>query len=155
MNEVRFDDIAALEALRAQGFSGWSESLPVTQPMIQAFADITDDHQWIHTDPERAQRESPFGGAIAHGFLTLAMATTVNRASGARVVGHRSALNYGLDGVRFLSPVPAGNHVQGRARIDAIEAKANGTLLTKQLEVRVEESGKLAVVLKWKLLYLP
>src|SRR5919107_2500001 len=90
-----------------------SEWLEVSQERVNAFAEATEDRQWIHTDPERAARESPFKGTIAHGFLTLSLLSELGRTAVA-VGGVRMGLNYGLNRVRFVSPVPAGSRVRGR-----------------------------------------
>ena len=73
MEDIRFDDIAALKSKISDTFGDWSDPIEVTQDMINRFAELTGDHQWIHVDVERAKRESPFGGTIAHGFLTLSL----------------------------------------------------------------------------------
>ena len=102
-----FQGIAELEkAVGAHlGYSGWHT---VTQEQITLFADATGDHQWIHVDPERAA-STPFGTTIAHGFLTLSLLPKLSRTAGVAVSGHTNAVNYGAEGLRFLSPVPSGS----------------------------------------------
>ena len=99
-------DLADLGGLvgREVATSDW---LVVTQDRINAFADATGDHQWIHVDPERARAETPFGATIAHGFLTLSLLSALMR-DALTVDGPRMTLNYGLNRVRFVSPVPSG-----------------------------------------------
>ena len=107
MEPTRFDDLDALQALASDAFGDFGPPIEVTQPMIDAFAELTGDRQWIHVDVERATRESPFGGPIAHGFLTLALLPRL-AGEGAQVTGHANAVNYGAESLRFLSPVPVG-----------------------------------------------
>jgi acyl dehydratase len=105
------------------GVSSW---ITLDQARIQEFAHCTGDHQWIHVDPERAARESPFGGAIAHGFLTLSLiAPTAFELLVARV-SPKSVVNYGLDDVRFVSPVRAGQRVRNHITLEAVKARGSG-----------------------------
>ena len=137
MQEIRFDDIAALQATISEEFGPWGPELEVTQEMINQFAELTGDHQWIHVDIERAKQESPFGGPIAHGFLTLSLVPNLHARAAYKVVGHANATNYGSDGFRFLSPVPAGSKIHARSRTIAAEAKPKGTVLTTQTAIHV------------------
>src|SRR5262249_59728556 len=126
MEQIRFDDVEALRKKISAEFGPWSDEFEVTQKIIDDFAELTGDHQWIHTDVERARRESPFKTTVAHGFLTLSLlprlsAATRQRASYA-VVGPGNLLNYGSDKLRFLSPVPAGAPVRSPARPVQVEA---------------------------------
>src|SRR5690606_13652301 len=127
MQEIRFDDIDALRAKVSDTFGQWGPELEVTQDMINRFADLTGDHQWIHVDVERAKRESPFKTTIAHGFLTLSLLPALRPAADYRIVGYGNATNYGSDKLRFVSPVPAGSKVHARSRLVAVEAKPKGT----------------------------
>ncbi len=115
-----------------------SEWLEVSQERINAFAEATEDRQWIHTDPERAARESPFKTTIAHGFLTLALLSELMRLA-VSVRGVRMGINYGLDRVRFVSPVPAGSRIRGRFRLAALEEIRGGAQAT--WDVTVEREG--------------
>jgi acyl dehydratase len=114
------DGIDALRTLVGQEL-GAGEWLPVTQERIDAFAETTGDRQWIHVDPERAARETPFGSTIAHGFLTLSLVSTLLR-DVVFVSGVRMSINYGLNRVRFVSPVPSGS----RIRADYMDGGAAG-----------------------------
>jgi len=108
------------------GVSSW---ITLDQARITEFAHCTGDHQWIHVDPERAARESPFGGTVAHGFLTLALiAPTTFEVMGARLVP-KSVVNYGLEKVRFHAPVRAGKRVRNRIRLLAVEERGKGRYL--------------------------
>jgi len=154
MKEIRFDDIDALRAEVSEQFGDWSEPpVLVTQEMINIFAELTNDHQWIHVDVERAKLESPFGAPIAHGFLTLSLAPLAYSASTFQVTGYKNGLNYGIDGLRFLSPVPAGSELHGRTRLVAVELRESGTLLTREVAIQVVGSVRPALVYQWKVLY--
>jgi len=111
MEQIKFDDVAALQAKVSEEFGPFGGELEVTQSMIDRFAELTGDRQWIHVDVERCRRESPFGGPIAHGFLTLSLLPAINArtrdAGDWGIVGQGNVANYGSDKLRFLSPVPA------------------------------------------------
>ena len=117
------------------------------QHRIDEFADCTGDRQWIHVDAERAARESPFGGTIAHGFLTLATVGPAQLEVWIVPAGIGTALHYGLDRVRFLTPVPVGRNVRTRVNLVAAEAKGSGrTLVTTENTVEIEGEEKPALV---------
>jgi len=126
--------------------SGW---LTVDQERITAFADATEDRQFIHVDPEAAAR-TPFGGTIAHGFLTLSLlsrmaAETILVPDTAKMV-----VNYGLDRVRFLAPVRSGKRVRGRFILDGVEEKAPGQILLRHtVSVEIEDEDKPALLAVW------
>jgi len=155
VGEIAFDDVEALRALASAELGGWGPEIDVTQEMIQRFADLTGDHQWIHTDVERARRESPFGTTVAHGFLTLSLLGQMRPPLPFRVTGHGSVANYGSDGLRFLAPVPAGSKVHARARVAAVDARATGTLVTTEVAVHVVGNDKPSLVYKALVLYQP
>ena len=153
MNDIRFDDIEALQAAVGEEWSDWSQQIQITQEMINQFAELTRDRQWIHVDVERATRESPFGGPIAHGFLTLSMLPTLN-ASPVRIVGAKNAVNYGAESLRFLVPVPAGASIHARARLSGVTSRPNGTLITTQVAVHVVGNDeKPAILYNMQILY--
>jgi hypothetical protein len=137
MQEIRFDDIETLRSKVSDAFGAWGNEVEITQDMINKFADLTGDHQWIHVDVERCKRESPFKTTIAHGFLTLSLLPTLRAASDYKIVGYGNATNYGSDKLRFVSPVPAGSKVHARARLVAVEAKPKGTQVTQEIAVHV------------------
>lgn len=155
MKQIRFDDIAGLEAHVSEDFGPWSAPVQVTQEMIQRFADLTGDHAWIHVDVERARRESPFGGPIAHGLLTLSLFPELPGDGTFEVVGHGNSTNYGLDHVRYLAPVPSGAEVRARARLAEVRRKKRGTLLVREVEVRADASERAALVCRPLTLYMP
>lgn len=110
------------------GTSSWSD---VTQEAVNEFANSTGDHQWIHVDVERAKKESPFGGPVAHGYLTLSMLSAMAMEIGAVPKGTAAALNYGLDKVRFLAPVPVGAKLRLHSKLTGFDRKDNGQYLMK------------------------
>jgi acyl dehydratase len=150
---MRFDDLEAINAMASDEFGDFGDPIEVTQDMIQGFADLTGDHQWIHVDVERATQESPFGGPIAHGFLTLSLLPKLARTTGVTVEGHTNAVNYGAESLRFLSPVPSGSKVAARSRVVRAEAKSGGTLLTTELDIRVVGAEKPALLYRMQVLY--
>jgi acyl dehydratase len=129
---------------RELGLSGW---VVVDQAMIQQFADCTGDHQWIHVDPERARRQSPFRRTIAHGYLTLSLLSALGQEIGAIPENTQAAINYGLDKVRFLAPVISGARVRLRTAMISMEIKGPGQYLMKALNtVEIEGEEKPALI---------
>lgn len=118
-----------------------SDWIMIDQARIDAFADCTNDHQWIHTDPERSRIESPFGTTIAHGFLTLGLLTELQRDAGAWPADAASTVNYGLDGVRFVSPVLSGSRVRNRVVCKSVERRSDTAWLVR-LDNTVEMEGQ-------------
>ncbi|HKE38530.1 MAG TPA: MaoC family dehydratase [Casimicrobiaceae bacterium] len=138
--------MATLEefAKREIGVSDWTT---VDQHRIDEFADCTGDRQWIHVDVERAQKESPFGGTIAHGYLTLSLAASLSIEAGVIPSDAAAALNYGLDKVRFIAPVKAGARVRNRVVLLSAERKPQGrVLLTLQNIIEIEGEAKPALI---------
>jgi acyl dehydratase len=120
---------------------GVSDWLAITQERIDAFAQATNDHQWIHTNPEKARAELPYGNTIAHGFLTLALAPHFMQEI-YRIEGIRMAINYGLNSVRFTSPVVTGSLLRMRARLVQTEDMAGGCKATTRVSFEVEGKNK-------------
>jgi acyl dehydratase len=129
---------------RELGVSDW---LTVDQPKIDAFAACTGDRQWIHVDVERARREGPFGASIAHGYLTLSLLSALNEQIGVVPEDAAAALNYGLDKLRFMTPVKAGARVRSRAELISAEGKGDGRVLLKwKNTLEIEGEAKPALV---------
>jgi len=126
----------------------------VTQQRIDTFADATGDRQWIHVDPARAAAESPFRTTIAHGFLTLSLLSTLIR-DAIQFTGIRMAINYGLNKVRFVSPVPAGARVRARLAVGAVEDIGGAVQVTWSATVERAGSEKPACVAEWLVRYYP
>ena len=126
---------------------GVSEWVSVDQRRIDEFADCTGDRQWIHVDVDRARRESPYGGTIAHGYLTLSLAASLTIEAGAIPTDAKAALNYGLDKVRFIAPVRAGARVRNRIVLLAVEKKSDGrVLIALQNTIEIEGETKPALI---------
>lgn len=143
--------IASLDQIRARAGSevGVSSWLKVDQGRIEAFADATEDRQFIHVDPDAAAR-TPFGGTIAHGFLTLSLLSRMAAEATLVPEGLKMAVNYGFDRIRFLAPVRSGSQVRGRFTLDSIEEKAPGQwLLRHAVTVEIEGEDKPALTAQW------
>jgi len=123
------------------GAGDWIE---ITQERINAFADATDDHQWIHVDVERA-KNGPYGAPIAHGFLTLSLLPSLSRGT-TRIEGIRMAINYGLNRVRFPAPVRSGARVRAKAKNLSVVEVEGGAQVVNELTVEIEGEAKPACV---------
>ena len=155
MEKIAFDDIAAIEKHISEEYGAWGQSFEVTQEKINAFAELTEDRQWIHIDVERCKKESPFGGPIAHGFLTLSLMPYLAGGGDPPYVltGAANVVNYGADGLRFIMPVPAGATVHARRRMKAAEAVKKGTRILEEVVVHVVGQDKPAIVYDMITLY--
>jgi acyl dehydratase len=128
------------------------EWYPITQQQINAFADATGDHQWIHVDAQRAAHDGPFGTTIAHGFLTLSLVSTMMR-SAISIDGLRMTINYGLNRVRFVTPVPAGARVRASIVLSDVTEIAGSVQATWTVTVEREGSEKPCLVAEWLVRY--
>jgi acyl dehydratase len=148
---ITIDSIAGLREHVGQvvGVSEWFE---VAQDRIDVFAEATEDRQWIHVDPERAARESPYGGTIAHGFLTLSLLSVLGK-NAFSVGGVRMGVNYGLNRVRFISPVLAGGRIRGRFTLAEVEDVQSGVQATWSVTVEREGFDKPCCVAEWLVRY--
>ena len=143
--------VAELDHIRSRigeeiGVSSWFD---VTQERIDAFAEATEDRQFIHVEPEAAAA-TPFGGTIAHGFLTLSMLSRL--ASEVMLIPPETKMvvNYGMDRLRFLAPVRSGKRIRARFKLDSIDEKAAGQLLMRhQVTVEIEDEERPALVAEW------
>jgi acyl dehydratase len=140
--------LGELQALVGQEL-GVSEWTLVDQKRIDAFADLTDDHQFIHVDPEAA-RQTPLATTIAHGFLTLSLVAAFSYQVVPGVAGAKMGMNYGINRLRFISPVKSGSRVRGRFKLKALEDQGGGRYLsTTEVSVEVEGQEKPSLVLEW------
>ncbi len=142
---VSIKDIDGLRGLITEEWTDWTEPVDITQEMINTFADVTKDHQWIHVDLEKANA-GPFGGPIAHGFLTLSLVSYLSTQIGPKIDGVVGALNYGADRLRFLNPVPAGSQVHARSRVVDVTEKSSGVLLKQEIAIHVVGDDKPALL---------
>lgn len=140
---IDFPDVESLRAAVGTeiGVSGW---ITVDQDRVDRFADATEDHQWIHVDAERAAA-GPYSGTIAHGFLTLSLIVPIT-AEVMTVSAARVALNYGLDRVRFLTPVPVGGRLRGRVALTALTEVPGGVQAHRTVTVELEGAERPACV---------
>ncbi|CAB3769046.1 MaoC family dehydratase [Paraburkholderia humisilvae] len=129
---------------RQLGVSDW---VVIDQSRIDAFAQCTGDTQWIHVDVERARRESPFGGTVAHGYLTLSLVAPLAMQIGLIPDGVSAGLNYGLDKVRFMTPVKAGARVRNRVTLMSVERKGGGSVIVKVMnELQIDGTDRPALI---------
>src|SRR3954447_24877164 len=144
MAQTTVEGIEGVQSLvgKELGTSDWVE---ITQERVNQFAEATGDHQWIHVDPERANRESPFGGPIAHGYLTLSLIPMLLPQI-VEITGFRMGVNYGTEKVRFPSPVPVGSRVRAGATLDSAIPFGGGVQMNITVTVEVEGASKPAMV---------
>ena len=136
---------------RELGVSDWFE---VSQDRINQFADATGDHQWIHVNPAKAATDSPFKTTIAHGFLTLSLTSQLLR-SAIAFEGARMTINYGLNRVRFVSPVPSGSRIRGRFTLASVEDAGGAIQAVWQVTIEREGADKPSCVAEWLVRYYP
>ncbi len=135
---------------------GVSDWVTIDQARINTFASCTGDHQWIHVDIERAKRESPYRGPVAHGYLTLALVAPLSMQVGVIPNDAAAGLNYGIDKVRFLAPVSAGARVRLRVVLAGVEPREGGQLVMKtQNTLEIEGSEKPALIAETLALLIP
>jgi acyl dehydratase len=152
MNEIWKKPPITLDAYQALvgkeiGVSSWHL---IDQPRIDAYADVTEDHQFIHVDPERAKKETAFGTTIAHGFLTMSMMSVMSYEVMPAIAGTTMGVNYGFDKLRFISPVRSGKRVRGRFVLaEAKLRKPNELQSRTNVTVEIEGEDKPALVADW------
>jgi acyl dehydratase len=146
MREISLADVAGLVG-QELGISDW---ITVDQTMIDQFANATLDHQFIHVDPERAKAESPFGGTIAHGFLSLSLLSAMNYETMPKIREQTIGINYGFDKVRFMSPVKSGTRVRGHFTLADSRFRGAGMLMTTyDVSIEIENEKKPALTATW------
>jgi len=141
MRVVNYDEIESLVG-QETGISDWFE---VTQDKVNLFAEATGDHQWIHVDVERAKKEMPTGGTIAHGYMTLSLIPMLS-AQIMRIEGVTRGINYGCNKVRFTNMVPVGSRVRGRQKLLQVEKRAGGLQLINEFTIEIEGADRPACV---------
>ena len=129
-----------------------SDWVVIAQDRIDAFADATGDHQWIHVDAERARQETPFGGTIAHGFLTLSLISALMR-NAVAIGGLRMTINYGLNRVRFVSPVTSGSRIRARITLAEVVDSKDSVQATWHVTVEREGIDKPCLAADWLVRY--
>lgn len=152
MNEIWKKPPITLEAYQAMvgkeiGVSSWHL---IDQPRIDTYAGVTEDHQFIHVDPERAKTETAFGTTIAHGFLTMSMMSVMSYEVMPAIAGTTMGVNYGFDKLRFVSPVRSGRRVRGRFVLAEAKLRKAGELQSRtSVTVEIEGEDKPALVAEW------
>ncbi|MGV1789823.1 Nodulation protein N [Rhizobium lusitanum] len=144
-------EISLVEIMKLAGTEiGVSDWITVDQTMIDTFADATLDHQFIHVDPERAKAETPYGGTIAHGFLTLSLLSAMNYSALPKIREQTMGINYGFEQIRFMSPVKCGARVRGRFKLAETRLRgASMLMLTYDVTVEIENERKAALTATW------
>ena len=154
MQQYRFVDVTALHSLVSDLWGDWSIPFTVSQTVIQQFADLTNDHNWIHLDVERCKKESPFGAPIAHGFLTLVLMAQMRIPASYEITGYRNAVNYGVNKVRFTGNVPVGSTIHQHMRVASVEGGPKGTQMTLAGAIHIVGQDRPAVVYEMVMLYM-
>lgn len=151
---LRFDDEAAMKSLVSEHYSAWSNQIVVDQALIDEFARLSGDDYWIHTDPDRARKESPFGGTIAHGALVQVLQSRLRIPLDYEVTGFTNMVNYGSDRLRFPAPVPAGARIHARCRVKSVERLPKGMQLTMEIVTHIVGSERPSVINDLVILYM-
>lgn len=152
--KISCKDIAAMKSLVSEEFSAWSNQFEVSQEIINQFAALSGDDYWIHTDPEKARRDSPFGTTIAHGALVQVLASRLKMPMDFEVVDFVNIVNYGSDRLRFPSIVPSGCKIHGRFRIKAVEQLKSGVQVTMEINIHVVGQDRPSVINDLVMLYM-
>jgi len=145
-------DAITLEEKKAQvgGEARYSSWYQLTQDRIGKFADVTEDWQFIHVDQERSKNETPFGGTIAHGFLSLSMLSAMSYETEQPIEGAAMGINYGFNKIRFTAPVAAGKKVRGKFTTLSVDEKSpTNVVVTTKVEVEIEGERRPAVIAEW------
>jgi len=151
--QVPVSNLAALYALADHKFTPWSNSIVVDQGLIDAFADLSGDDYWLHTDPKRAKVESPFKATIAHGSLVQVLQSRLTIALPFEITGFKTMVNYGSNRLRFPAPVPAGSKIHGRSKVKDISVSHKGLQLTLEMNIHVVGNDKPSVINDLVILY--
>jgi len=153
---IHYKDAEGLNTLVSQEFGPWSESVRVTQEMINQFADLSGDRMWLHVDVERCKTESPFKSTIAHGFLLLSMLSRFQSLPDVStlVSGYHHMMNYGSDKLRFLGAVPVNSEIHARSRIKEIEVAANKTKVVAETQLQIVGQDKPVLLYELMFVYL-
>jgi acyl dehydratase len=152
VTSLEVDELGALRSFVGQtvAVSDWLE---VTQDRIDRFAEVTDDRQWIHTDAARARRDSPYGGTVAHGFLTMSLLSQFARRAIRVRDGYAMVVNYGLNRVRFPGPVRAGERIRARFDLESVDDCGGAVQVVLKVVVEREHIDKPCCVAEWVVRY--
>jgi uncharacterized protein len=152
--QIDCKDLAALRSLVSDTFSAWSNEFQVTQQVIDEFAALSGDDYWIHTDPQRAREESPFGTTIAHGARVQVLISRLKLPLDYEVTGYTNMVNYGSNRLRFAQPVPSGCRIHARCRVAAVEPVKSGVQMTMEINVHVVGQDRPSVIHELVILYM-
>jgi uncharacterized OB-fold protein/acyl dehydratase len=152
--KISCKDIDAMKSLISEQYSDWSNQVVVTQELISQFAALSGDDYWIHTDPEKAKRDSPFGTTIAHGSLVQVLASRLKMPMDFEIVDFGNIVNYGSDRLRFPSIVPSGCRIHGRYRIKAVDQLKSGVQVTMEINIHVVGQDRPSVINDLVMLYM-
>lgn len=147
-------DLDALQALVSDTFSDWSNEFKVTQELVNQFAALSGDDYWIHTDPEKARAQSPFGTTIAHGSLVQVLISRLQMPTDYEVTGFNNMVNYGSDRLRFAAPVPVDCKIHARSRVKAVEKVKSGVQMTLEINIHVVGQDRPSVINDLIILYM-
>ena len=137
MKQYDYKDNEGLQALVSDDFGPWSNEVKITQEMVNQFGELTGDDYWIHTDPDKAKSDSPFGFTVAQGFLTLVMLPKLRSAPSYELTGFNNMLNYGSDKLRFTGVVPVGASIRSRGRVKEVSETPKGTKFVLETHIHV------------------
>lgn len=154
LRQIDCKDIDAMRSLVSDTFSAWSNEISVTQDLINQFAELSGDDYWIHTDPDRARKESPFGTTIAHGALVQVLMSRLKIPLDFEVTGFNNMVNYGSDRLRFPTPVPSGCRIHARYRIKSVAQVKSGTQLTMEINIHIVGQDRPSVINDLVMLYM-
>lgn len=152
--QISCKDSAAMQSLLSDAFSDWSNSIEVTQALIDQFAALSGDDYWIHTDPAKARTDSPFGTTIAQGSLVQVLISRMQLPLDYEITGSTNMVNYGSDRLRFANPVPAGCRIHARYRVKAVQAVKSGMQLTMEINIHVVGQDRPSVINDLVILYM-
>ena len=152
--QVSCKDLAAMQSLVSEEYSPWSNEFAVTQEVIDAFAQLSGDDYWIHTDPEMARAKSPFGTTIAQGALVQVLASQLKIPLDFEVVDCNNMVNYGSDRLRFPTPVPSGCRIRARMRVKQVQQVRSGMQMTMELNIHVVGQDRPSVINDLVILYM-
>jgi acyl dehydratase len=152
MPPIVFESLQSLKEFAGREITT-TDWLQITQDRIQQFAEATEDRQWIHLDSERAQRESPFGSTIAHGFLTLSLLSYFVRQAIQMPGSIRMAVNYGLNRVRFPAPVRVGSNIRARVSLQSLHERSGSVEVVLGVSIEVQGAVKPCCVAEWVIRY--
>jgi uncharacterized OB-fold protein/acyl dehydratase len=151
--QVPVSNLTALYALADDKFTEWSNTVVVDQALINAFAELSGDDYWLHTDPERATTDSPFKTTIAHGSLVQVLQSRLTIALPFEITGFKTMVNYGSNRLRFPAPVPAGSTIKGRSKVKDISVSHKGVQVTLEMNIHVVGNNKPSVINDLVILY--